>query len=129
MKQEYGIGGRSHALSGADHSSEDYSAKGIRLTKGGCASVELNWTKVAERISSLIRKDRYFTQEQKDTYARMHDEPEISEPEEPAQEEPPVIEESASEPIKQPVSEPTAAPEPVTADEISEALAGGSSVS
>ena len=122
LKQEYGIGGRSHALSGADHSSEDHSAKGIRLTKGGCASVELNWTKVAERISSLIRKDRYFTQEQKDTYARMHDEPEISEPEEPAQEEPPVIEESASEPIKQPVSEPTAAPEPVTADEISDAL-------
>lgn len=69
LKQEYGIGGRSHALSGADHSSEDHSAKGIRLTKGGCASVELNWTKVAERISSLIRKDRYFTQEQKDTYA------------------------------------------------------------
>ena len=122
LKQEYGIGGRSHALSGADHSSEDHSAKGIRLTKGGCASVELNWTKVAERISSLIRKDRYFTQEQKDTYARMHDEPEISEPEEPTQEEPPVIEESASEPIKQPVSEPTAAPEPVTADEISDAL-------
>ena len=28
LKQEYGIGGRSHALSGADHSSEDHSAKG-----------------------------------------------------------------------------------------------------
>ena len=122
LKQEYGIGGRSHALSGADHSSEDHSAKGIRLTKGGCAPVELNWTKVVERISSLIRKDRYFTQEQKDTYARMHDEPELSEPEVPAQEEPPVIEESMPEPIKEPVSEPAAVQKPVTANEISDAL-------
>ena len=111
LKQEYGIGGRSHALSGADHSSEDHSAKGIRLTKGGCAPVELNWTKIAERISSLIRKDRYFNQEQKDTYARMHDEPELSEPEEPV-----------PESNKEPVSEPVAAPKPVTADEISDAL-------
>lgn len=122
LKQEYGIGGRSHALSGADHSSEDHSAKGIRLTKGGCAPVEMNWTKVAEHISSLIRKDRYFTQEQKDTYARMHDEPELSEPEVPAQEEPPVIEESMPEPIKEPVSEQAAASKPVTADGISDAL-------
>ena len=117
LKQEYGIGGRSHALSGADHSSEDHSAKGIRLTKGGCNPVELNWTKVAERISSLIRKDRYFTQEQKDAYARMHDEPELSEPEET-----PVIEEPAPEPIKEPVPEPAAASKPVTTDEISDAL-------
>ena len=116
LKQEYGIGGRSHALSGADHSSEDHSAKGIRLTKGGCTPVELNWTKVAERISSLIRKDRYFTQEQKDIYARMHDEPELSDPEEPTQEEP------APESIKEPVPEPAAVPKPVTADEISDAL-------
>ena len=116
LKQEYGIGGRSHALSGADHSSEDHSAKGIRLTKGGCAPVEMNWTKVAEHISSLIRKDRYFTQEQKDAYARMHDEPELSEPEEPVQEE------SAPESIKEPVPEPAAVPKPVTADEISDAL-------
>ena len=122
LKQEYGIGGRSHALSGADHSSEDHSAKGIRLTKGGCTPVELNWTKVTERISSLIRKDRYFTQEQKDAYARMHDEPELSEPEEPVQVEPPVIEEPAPESIKEPVPEPAAVPKPVTADEISDAL-------
>ena len=68
LKQEYGIGGRSHALSGADHSSEDHSAKGIRLTKGGCAPVELNWTKVAERVDSLIRKDRYLTPTEQDLY-------------------------------------------------------------
>lgn len=103
LKQEYGIGGRSHALSGADHSSEEHSAKGIKLTKGGCTPVELNWTKVAERITSLTRKDRYFTQEQKNAYERMHDEPEISEAEEP-------------------VSEQAAAPKPVTADEINDAL-------
>ena len=103
LKQEYGIGGRSHALSGADHSSEEHSAKGIKLNKGGCTPVELNWMKVAERITSLIRKDRYFTEEQKNAYERMHDEPEISEAEEP-------------------VPEPAAAPNPVTADEISDAL-------
>ena len=108
LKQEYGIGGRSHALSGADHSSEDHSAKGIKLTKSGCTPVELNWTKVAERITSLIRKDRYFTQEQKDAYEQMHNEPEISEAEEPVQE--------------GPLSEPANAPKPVTADEISDAL-------
>lgn len=108
LKQEHGIGGRSHVLSGADHSSEEHSAKGIKLTKGGCTPVELNWTKVAERITSLIRKDRYFTQEQKDAYERMHDEPEISEAEEPVQE--------------GPLSEPANAPRPVTADEISDAL-------
>lgn len=108
LKQEYGIGGRSHALSGADHSSEDHSAKGIKLTKSGCTPVELNWTKVAERITSLIRKDRYFTQEQKDAYERMHDEPEISEAEEPVQE--------------GSVHEPAAASKPVIADEISDAL-------
>ena len=68
LKQEYGIGGRSHALSGADHSSEDHSAKGIRLTKGGCAPVEMNWTKVAEHISSLIRKDRYLTPKEQELY-------------------------------------------------------------
>ena len=68
LKQEYGIGGRSHALSGADHSSEDHSAKGIRLTKGGCAPVELNWTKVAERVDSLIRKDRYLTPKEQELY-------------------------------------------------------------
>ena len=68
LKQEYGIGGRSHALSGADHSSEDHSAKGIRLTKGGCAPVELNWTKAAERVDSLIRKDRYLSPEEQELY-------------------------------------------------------------
>lgn len=108
LKQEYGIGGRSHALSRADHSYEDHSAKGIKLTKGGCSPVELNWTKVAERITSLIRKDRYFTQDQKDAYEQIHDEPEISGAKEP------VPEES--------VPEPAAAPKLVTADEISDAL-------
>ena len=68
LKQEYGIGGRSHALSGADHSSEDHSAKGIRLTKGGCTPVELNWTKVAERVDSLVRKDRYLTPKEQELY-------------------------------------------------------------
>lgn len=34
LKHEYGIGGSSHALAGADHSWEDHDSKGISLKKG-----------------------------------------------------------------------------------------------
>lgn len=33
LKNEYGTGGSSHALAGADHSYEDHDAKGIKLKK------------------------------------------------------------------------------------------------
>ncbi len=36
LKEEYGIGGRSHAVSGASHSGEDHNSKGISLKKGFC---------------------------------------------------------------------------------------------
>ena len=70
LKNEYGTGGHSHALSGADHSWEDHSAKGMKLQKVGCADVELNWTRVAERITALLQKDRYFTPEQKEQFTK-----------------------------------------------------------
>ena len=78
LKNEYGIGGHSHAVSGSDHSGEDHSAKGMKLQKAGCADVELNWTRVAERITSLIQKDRYLTPEQKEQLAKRQQEAEIS---------------------------------------------------
>ena len=34
VKESYGIGGRSHALSGADHSHADYDSKGLKLERG-----------------------------------------------------------------------------------------------
>lgn len=61
LKDEYGIGGRSHAVSGASHSGENHDSRGITLKKADCANVELSWTKVAARIDSLIQKDRFLS--------------------------------------------------------------------
>ena len=59
LKKEYGIGGRSHAVSGESGSFEEHSSKGIVLKKSGCVDVQMNWNKVASRISELIRLNRY----------------------------------------------------------------------
>ena len=64
LKHEYGIGGHSHACSGATHSGQDHDAKGVRYTKGGCDKVQLSWTQVAQRIDSLMKKGRYLTPEE-----------------------------------------------------------------
>ena len=40
LKNEYGTGGSSHALAGADHSYEDHDAKGIKLKKGNIGFVK-----------------------------------------------------------------------------------------
>ena len=61
LKNEYGTGGHSHALSGTTGSSEDHSAKGLEYKKAGCDSVFFNWTQVADRIASLIRQEHYLT--------------------------------------------------------------------
>ena len=62
LKDLYGIGGRSHALSGATGSGENHDAKGIRLSKPGCEDVNLTWSAVARRIGALIASDRYMTE-------------------------------------------------------------------
>ena len=62
LKDLYGIGGRSHALSGATGSGENHDAKGIRLSKPGCEDVNLTWSAVARRIDELISSDRYMTE-------------------------------------------------------------------
>lgn len=71
LKDEYGIGGRSHAVSGASHSDESHNSRGIVLKKAGCANVELSWTKVAARIDSLIQKDRFLSPREKERYAQL----------------------------------------------------------
>ena len=71
LKDEYGIGGRSHAVSGASHSDESHDSRGIVLKKAGCANVELSWTKVAARIDALIQKDRFLTPEEKARFEQL----------------------------------------------------------
>ena len=62
LKDLYGIGGYSPALSGAAGSHEWHDAKGIRLEKRGCEDVTLKWSAVARRIDELIASDRYMTE-------------------------------------------------------------------
>ena len=71
LKDEYGIGGRSHAVSGASHSGEDHSGKGVSLKKQDCPKIQLNWANVAKRISELIRKDRFLTPEEKARFEQL----------------------------------------------------------
>ena len=71
LKDEYGIGGSSHAVSGATHSGEDHSGKGISLKKQDCPEIQLNWANVAKRISELIRKDRFLTPEEKARFEQL----------------------------------------------------------
>ena len=61
LKREYGIGGRSHALSDAPGSDESHDAKGMELSKGGCENVTLSWRQIARRIDTLIASDRFMT--------------------------------------------------------------------
>ncbi|HIQ87567.1 MAG TPA: helicase SNF2, partial [Candidatus Scatomorpha gallistercoris] len=61
LKREYGIGGRSHALSDAPGSDEKHDSKGMELSKGGCENVRLTWRQVARRIDMLIASDRFMT--------------------------------------------------------------------
>ncbi len=60
-------GGRSHALSGADNSTQMHDGKGIVYSRrdGGDDKLLLNWSKVAKRIDYLISTDRYITAEEK----------------------------------------------------------------
>ena len=66
LKNEYGTGGHSHALSGSSGSSEWHDSKGIRLQKSGCHDVQISWQNAVNRIQNLIRSDRYFKPEVKD---------------------------------------------------------------
>ena len=61
LKEEYGVGGRSHAISGSNTSWENHDPKGLQLQKQGCPTVILSWTKVAARITVLMEQGRYLT--------------------------------------------------------------------
>ena len=69
LKNEYGIGGSSHSVSGRGWI--DSSGKGIRLQKPDCADAELNWNKVLAKFDNIIRNGRYFTPEEKARYDEL----------------------------------------------------------
>ena len=79
LKDEYGIGGRSHALSGATHSGEDHDGKGLHYKKQDCPDVHLNWEKVAKRITSLVQKGSYLTEQEQAQYDKIQAEKELAE--------------------------------------------------
>lgn len=69
LKQEYGTGGRSHALSGADNSNQMHDGKGIVYSRReNDDKLLLNWSKVAKRIDYLISIDRYMNAEEKERF-------------------------------------------------------------
>lgn len=63
LKNEYGVGGSSHALSAAKESGEWHDAKGIKYTKGNAKEIQLSWSNVARKINDLIKKNRYIDEE------------------------------------------------------------------
>ena len=64
LKERYGIGGCSHALSGADDSHADYDGKGIKLCRGGyinpSATELLKWPQAAKSVQQLIDQGMYL---------------------------------------------------------------------
>ena len=78
LKKEYGTGGSTHALAGADHSYENHDGKGISLEKGSImepyAKVLLPWKAVEKRIRKLIQEDKYLSPKGKEAYAEYKEE-------------------------------------------------------
>ena len=79
LKREYGIGGRSHALSGATYSGEDHDGKGLHYKKQDCPDVNFTWEKVSKRITDLIRKGRYLTEQEQAEYDKIQTEKALAE--------------------------------------------------
>ena len=64
LKDRYGVGGSSHALSRADNSHASYDGRGLELARGiygkPDALVKLNWNQAAERVARLIDQSLYL---------------------------------------------------------------------
>lgn len=77
LKDEYGTGGRSHAVSGLTGSGEWHDAKGIKLEKDNCKDVFLTWTSVAKHIDELLSKNLYLEEQHIENIAEKE---EVKEP-------------------------------------------------
>ena len=64
LKDRYGVGGSSHALSRADNSHASYDGRGLELARGiygkPDALVKLNWNQASERVAKLIDQSLYL---------------------------------------------------------------------
>ncbi len=84
LKNEYGTGGHSHALSGTSGSSEYYDSTGLRYKKNGCEEIKMSWIQAASRLDNLVHNDRYLTDKEKsEHYVNL----EVNEKKEPVTEE------------------------------------------
>ncbi|CAI3557122.1 helicase-related protein [Clostridium neonatale] len=78
LKDEYGIGGHSHAVSGAKGSDEWHDAKGLKLQKNHCNDVFLTWSNVAKHIDELISKNLYLKENKIESKAEIEEQKEPS---------------------------------------------------
>lgn len=86
LKNEYGVGGSSHALSAAKESGEWHDAKGIKYNKGNAKEILLSWSNVARRINDLIKKNRYIDEESFEENREKKTDQEINKTEKESQE-------------------------------------------
>ena len=89
LKNEYGTGGSSPGIPGADASDASHDAKGLKLAKGKIGSPEvevlLKWNKVAERVRQLVRTDDYLSPEEMEKYEERQEAQKLADLEEAQQ--------------------------------------------
>ncbi|MGT2715908.1 helicase-related protein [Streptococcus respiraculi] len=73
LKDEYGIGGRSHAVSSAMGSDEWHDAKGLKLQKNDCNDVFLTWSSVAKHIEELLSKNLYLEEKKTESKSEIEE--------------------------------------------------------
>ena len=124
LREEYGTGGRSHALSGATGSDEWHDGKGLRYQKKGCEDVRLTWDKTAKLVADLIKKDRYLTEAERERYEKIQAEKELAEAGiTESQGQPAPVHEAEAEPPRPTLEELLGQYKPVVAAAISEDMA------
>lgn len=78
LKDEYGIGGGSHAVSGERGSGEWHDAKGLKLQKNHCNDVFLTWSNVAKHIDELLSKNLYLEENKIESKTEIEEQKEPS---------------------------------------------------
>ena len=124
LREEYGTGGHSHALSGATGSDEWHDGKGLRYQKKGCEDVRLTWDKTAKLVADLIKKDRYLTETEREQVEKIQAERELAEAGVvESQGQPAPVHEAEAEPPQPTLEELLGQYKPVVAAAISEDMA------
>ena len=79
LRHEYSIGGHSHAPSGTMKSDEWHDGKGLHYKKGGYPDVHFTWEKVSKRLTGLIQKGRYLTEQEQVEHDKIQAEKALAE--------------------------------------------------